>query len=95
VSHSQGLNLTGPINITVNGQLIGQYTLAMTGSGSPVAQRSSSRQVNWVHSGSSTSGTTMLFPLPNYESGATVTVSGTVTAAPGTTVNNMRIFVTD
>lgn len=99
VSYTQGLRLTGPINISKNNQVIGQYNLELTGSGSPIRERSSRRTVNWVStniSGSgSTSGKTFLFPLPAYEEGATITLSGTVTAAQGLTARQLRIFVTD
>ena len=99
VSYTQGLNLTGPINISKNNQVIGQYNLELTGSGSPIRERSSSKNVNWVStnlSGSgSTSGKTFLFPLPAYEEGATISLTGTITASQGLTARQLRIFVTD
>lgn len=95
LSHPQGLNLTGPINISRAGQVIGQYNLELTGGGSPIRERSSSRQVGWVHTNSSTSGKTFLFPLPAYDSGETITLSGTVSAAQGTNARRLRLFVTD
>lgn len=99
VSYTQGLRLAGPINISKNNQVIGQYNLELTGSGSPIRERSVSKNINWVStnlSGSgSTSGKTHLFPLPAYEEGATVSLTGTITAAQGLTARQLRIFVTD
>jgi hypothetical protein len=99
VSYSQGLRLTGPINISVNNQVVGQYNLEMTGSGSPIRERSSSKNVNWVSTNvggsGSTSGKTFLFPLPSYDNGATISLTGTIAADPSLVVRQMRIFVTD
>lgn len=99
VSYTNGLQLNGPINISVNNELRGQYNLEMTGSGSPIRERSSSKNVNWVTTNlggnGSASGKTFLFPLPAYDDGATITLSGTVTASQGLVARRLRILVTD
>lgn len=99
VSYSQGLRLTGPINISVNNQVVGQYNLEMTGSGSPIRERNTSKNWDWVSTNlngiGSTSGKTFLFPLPAYDNGATISLTGTIAADPTVVVRQMRIFVTD
>jgi hypothetical protein len=98
VSHSGGYSLSGPILLSENGQAFGQYTLAETGQGSPVQERSSSTRINWssTHLGGSgsASGTVSLFPIPARTAGSTVTLSGTVNAPPGTT-GTLRLFVAE
>lgn len=92
LDHSSSYSLTGPITLSADGNAFGQYTLDEDGSGSPVTERSDSVRISWVHSGSSTSGTTKLFPIPNQIDGSTVTLSGTISAPPGTT-GQIRLFV--
>jgi len=92
LDHSASYNLTGTIVLSADGVPFGQYTLAEDGSGPAVSERSDSVRLSWVHTGSSTSGTTKLFPIPAQNGGQTITVTGTVNAPPGTT-GRIRIFV--
>jgi len=94
LNHTSSYNLTSTIMLNADGTPFGQYTLNEDGSGSPITERSSSTRMNWVHSGSSTSGTTHLFPIPAQTAGQTVTVTGTVNAPPGTT-GQIRIFIAE
>lgn len=92
LDHSSGYQLDGTITLEENGVAFGQYTMSEDGSGSPVTERSDSVRMSWVHTNSSTSGTTKLFPIPNRTAGSTVTVRGTINAPAGTT-GRIRIFV--
>lgn len=92
VSHTAGYQLTGTITLEENGVAFGQYTLNEDGSGAAVSERSDSTRINWVHTNSSTEGTTNLFPIPARAAGSSITVRGTVNASPGTT-GRIRIFV--
>jgi hypothetical protein len=97
VSYTAGYNLTGTILLSEGGAAFGQYTLNETGDGSPVTERSSSKRFNWasssINGSGSASGTVSLFPLPARTANGQVTISGTVQATPGTTVNSIRLFV--
>jgi hypothetical protein len=97
VSYTAGYNLTGTILLSEGGAAFGQYTLAETGTGSPVTERDSSKRINWVSSSAngsgSADGTVSLFPLPARTANGQVTISGTIQAPPGTTVNSIRLFV--
>ena len=92
VNHTASYNLTGQILLSEGGTPFGQYNLAEDGNGSPVTDRNDSVRINWVHTNSSTEGTTRLFPIPARTAGGSITVSGTVNAPPGTT-GTIRIFV--
>jgi hypothetical protein len=93
---TSGYNLTGTVLINENGTPRGQYTLAETGEGSPVSERSASTRTSWVSSNvggsGSVSGTVSLFPIPAYADGGRVSLTGTVLASPGTT-GTIRLFV--
>lgn len=99
VSYSQGYQLSGPINISVNGQHVGQYQLQETGSGSPIQGRSNRLTTSWVSTNiggsGSTSGNLKLFTLPAYDDGATVLVWGTISGTPGMTATRLRLQVTE
>ncbi len=92
LNHTSSYNLNGQIMLSLPAGPFGQYTLAETGSGSPITERSSSTRVSWVHTNSSTEGTVSLFPIPAQTSGQAVTISGTVYAPPGTT-GSIRLIV--
>lgn len=92
LDHSAGYQLDGTITLEENGVAFGQYTLSEDGSGSPVTERSDSIRISWVHTNSSTSGTTRLFPIPERAAGSTITVRGTINAPVGTT-GRIRVFV--
>ena len=94
LDHSSSYNLTSTIIMSADGVPFGQYTMAEDGNGSPVTERSDSIRLSWVHTGSSTSGTTRLFPIPAQSSGQTISITGTVQAPPGTT-GQIRIFVAE
>ncbi len=93
---SSGYALNGTILLSENGNAFGQYTLAEDGEGSPVTERSSSKRVNWVTSSlngsGSAEGMVALFPIPARSSGAQVSISGTISATPGTS-GTVRLFV--
>jgi hypothetical protein len=99
VAYTSGYQLAGPINISVNNQHVGQYQLAETGSGSPIQGRNTRVTYTWVSTNiggaGGTSGKLKLFTLPAYESGATVTVWGTITGNPGLNASRLRVLVTD
>ncbi len=96
VNHPGGYSLTGPINISVAQQHVGQYQLAETGSGSPIQGRNTRFSRDWNDdSGTSTSGKLKLFSLPAYDDGATVTVWGTINGTPGMTATRLRVLVTE
>lgn len=100
LSYMQGCNISGPINITVNGQVVGQYTMAFNGDNNPISNwTGTNRSVNWsatnITGNGSASGEKLLFLLPAYDAGAVVTLSGTLQASPGLTMNQFRIKVTD
>ncbi len=92
VDHVTSYNLTGTIMLSADGTPFGQYTLDEDGSGSPITERNSSTRMNWMHSSSSTSGTTHLFPIPAQSAGQTVSITGTINAPPGTT-GQIRVFI--
>jgi hypothetical protein len=96
VDYTAGYNLSGPILLSENGAAFGQYTLAETGEGSPVQERSGSRRVQWTSSSLNGSGraegNVSLFPIPARPDGHRVTISGTIHATPGTT-GTLRFFV--
>jgi len=96
VNHSAGYNLSGQILLNENNTPFGQYTLAETGSGSPIQERSSSTRMNWtssnVNGSGSTSGTVSLFPIPARAAGSNVSLTGTIQASPGTT-GSIRLIV--
>jgi len=94
LNHTSSFRLDGRILLSRPSGAFGQYILAATGSGSPIVERNSSTRVNWTSTGSSTSGTVSLFPIPAQTSGETVTLSGTVTAPPGTN-GTIRLFVAE
>lgn len=94
VSHTSSYNLNGQILLSLPSGPFGQYTLAETGSGSPITERSSTTRIGWSHTSSSTEGTVSLFPMPSQASGETVTISGTVNAPPGTT-GSIRLIVAE
>ena len=91
LQHTSSYSLVGPILLSENAAAFGEYQMSETGSSNPVG-RSSSKRLSWASTGSSTSGTVALFPIPAKSDGATVTVSGTLSAPPGTT-GTIRIFV--
>lgn len=97
VSYTAGYNLSGTILLSDGGGPFGQYTLNENGSGSPVTERSSSKRFNWasstVNGSGSADGTVALFPVPARTAGGQVTISGTIQANPGTTVNSLRISI--
>ena len=99
VAFSQGFQLNGPINISVNNQHVGQYQLAYNGSGSPIQGRSSSKRINWVttniNGNGSARGKVFLFKLPAYDSGASITIWGTINGTPGMTAQRLRLMVTE
>ncbi len=99
VTYSQGLQLTGPINITVNDEHVGQYQLSYNGSGAPIQGRSGSKRVNWtstnINGNGSASGKLFLFKLPAYDEGANVMIWGTINGSPGMAAQRLRLMVTD
>lgn len=96
VDYSAGYNLNGTMLLSENGTAFGQYTLAETGTGSAVQERSSSRRVSWsstnLGGNGHATGDASLFPIPARESGHRVTLSGTIYASPGTS-GRVRLFV--
>ncbi len=98
LGYAQGVQLTGPVMVRVNGTPLAQYNLNLT-SGScsaPVREVSSSFCVNWrssdVNGSGSLAGQTRMFKVPAQARGATVTVSGMVFASPGVQVRRLRLF---
>ncbi len=96
LDYTGGYQLNGTMLLSQNGTAFGQYTLSENGDGSPVTERSSSKRIDWVttnlNGSGSTSGKVALFPIPAEADGAQVTISGTITAPPGTT-GTLRLFV--
>lgn len=99
VAYSQGYQLNGPINISVNNQHVGQYQLAETGDGSPIQGRNVSKRAPWsstnLNGSGSASGKVFLFTLPAYDDGASISVWGTINGSPGLTPNRLRLMVTE
>lgn len=98
VAYGHEYNLNGNILLSENNQPFGQYTLAEDGDGPAVQERNSVTRVGWTRSSlngsGNASGTVSLFPVPARTAGSTVTLSGTIQAAPGTT-GTVRLFVAE
>lgn len=91
-----GYRLTGTIMLLSDGTPFGQYTLDERGTGSAVAERSSSARERWVSSVSDgrrrTQGVVSLFPLPARTPGESITISGTIGTGDGT-AGRLRLIV--
>lgn len=98
IEYTQGYQLNGNALLSENGAAFGQYTVDDDGEGSPVTERDSSTRSPWSSSSAngdgSSDGNVLLFPIPAKTDGATVTVSGTITAPPGTT-GTLRLLITE
>ena len=98
-SYTNGYSLTGPILLSANNSPFGQWTLAEDGSGSPIQERNTAVRYGWtstsLNGNGSADGTVQLFPIAAQADGATVTLSGTITAGPGVTVRSLRVFVAE
>ena len=89
--------VTGPINASMSGTSVGSWTMKLSENGSPVAGGRFTLNSSKTQSGGQgrVSETIYLVELPALPIGTSVSISGTFTAAPGTTINQMRLVVTD
>lgn len=98
LGYAQGIQLTGPLAVRVNGTVIAQYNVNMTSGecASPVRESSTSFCLGWrstnLNGAGTLSGQTRMFKVPTQPRGATITVSGMIFASPGITVRRLRIY---
>lgn len=89
--------VSGPIDAATGGSSVGTWSMNLTKNGTPVSggrfvMNSSESTLNGQ---GNARATIFLVELPAQPAGTAVTVSGTFTPAAGTTVNTLRLVVTD
>lgn len=98
LGYSQGVQLTGPLAVRVNGTVIAQYNVNMTSGScaSPVREVTTSFCIGWrtseINGQGSLAGQTRMFKVPTQARGSTITVSGMMFASPGVQVRRLRIY---
>ena len=99
VYQGNDFHLEGPFAVHRGQESLAAWTLALGKEGGPIEGVSSRKSVKTVEFQSdaegSMSSTVHLVELAGTPAGEPVTVRGTWTAAPGTTVNALRLVVTD
>ncbi len=91
--------VTGNVDAATSGASAGTWTLDFTSDGSPIVGGSGRVTLNSfetnVNGSGSAKGTIYLFEIPGQPTGTPVDVTGTFTAGPSTTINSLRLVVTD